>query len=376
MTLQRFIACTAYLALLAPIALSASAEEPKLSPEKAEHICSSVVALANAGRLQQSIKTTTRLSQDELEAWSALYTPNRSKFPMWMGTPDEKLVVDFDHDGQPDTLYRFVSIGTCRIGTLAKADDGRKYAESRSSSFNEPLYVGVAAEDDELHMVNWSGIDYFAEIEGEPVVVTGNLRSERQWISLVSWFGTGRQQPLCTVEPTHLIKQAIGLSRDADLCRAATHPKSLIVRMESSDGVGAMLRQAGHRTDAASIASVDLNRDGKLDQIARGEYNSGAGCGRDGITTFYALSDDRTRALDTDLQKTLIQNKWRPLPYAAKYEDLLAKLIRFRGKPYIFGAAPTGVGIYSVWGNQKKQWCEIRQTPQFRVRKFFPPKFD
>lgn len=368
----------AVLLLVFATALPVRADAPRLPEDKAQQICERVLALANSGTLEGSILPFERPTDAEVAKWKE---DRKARGESYFEYPEAKLFADLDGNGKASPVYRLQGLGTCRNFTIVDVD---AIAQGRVSySPYEPGYIGVGdlmaiADDDDLRWAGWGNTEYLLNIMGEPIVLSGRVGLSSINLSLVSWFRERRKRPLCSFEPTHEIVQTVAVSEDDQLCRAALRPERVTVKMEpGSEAVAAMLRkQFGGGVYQVSLTSVDLNRDGVVDRIARGVLSSGAGCGRDGITTFSDLSSDLNSVLDTPLHNVLRHSPWGPLPYGATTEDIVAKIIQFRGKPYILGETPGGVGVYSVWGNIKKQWCEIPQRPLFRIKKLYPPRFE
>lgn len=365
------------LLMVALAVQSVHAGAPRLSGDKAQQICERVLALANSGTLESSTLPFERPSAAEIATWEE---ERRTRGEAHFEYPEAKLFADLDGNGKPSLLYRLEGLGTCRNFIIV---DVEAITQGRVSySPYEPGYIGVGDEiaidaDDDLRWAGWGNTEYLLHILGEPVVLSGRVGLGRDNVSLVSWFREGRKRPLCSFERTGEIVQTVAVAADHQLCRAALRPKKITVKMEpGSEAVAAMLRKQIAGIDQVSLTSIDLNRDGVVDRIARSVSSSGAGCGRDGITNFSDLSGDLSSVLDTPLHNVLRHSSWGPLPYGAKTEDIVAKIIQFRGKPYVLGEAPGGVGVYSVWGDAKKQWCEIRQRPLFRIRKLYPPRFE
>lgn len=364
------------IALLA--ALPVRADGPRLPEDKAQQICERVLALANSGTLESSILPFERPSAAEIATWEE---ERKTRGEAQFEYPEAKLFADMDGNGKPSLLYRLLGPSTCRSFTIVDADATTQGRVNYSPY--DPGYVGVGDamaidSDDDLRWAGWGNAEYLLNVMGEPIVLSGRVGLSGMNLSLASWFRERRKRPLCSFEPTHEIVQKVAVSEDDQLCRAALWPNRFAVKMEpGSEAVAAVLRkQLGDGIYQVSLASLDLNRDGVPDRIARGVFSSGAGCGQVGITTFSNLSNDLSNVRDTPLQVTLEHDSWGPLPYGATPEDVVAKIIRFRGKPYILGAAPSGVGVYSVWGDAKKQWCEIQQRPLFRIKKLYPPRFE
>jgi hypothetical protein len=352
-----------------------SASAAPLSAAKAAEVCGQVLNLANAGKLGNSVLPLQHLTADEIAKWEDV---RRAAGSGMIAYPDGKLEYDWDGDGRANLLYRLVGGGTCHDFTFVDAANAASinpYSEIGQLPY---LAVGDAfaiEADESLRWAGWGATEYFAEIAGEPVIVTGQLERAPNKLTLVSWFAEGRKRPLCSFERTSEIVQKVTFSKDGKLCRAARNPRALQVRMAKSDAVAQMLR-SGHLVDSASVVRLDLDSDGRTDSIALGVYSSGAGCGRDGISSLYPLSKDLTRVLDTSLRKVLESREWGPLPYGSPFEELAAKIIRFRGRPYIVGSTPNGIGVYSVWGGSAKQLCDINQRPLFKIGKVYPLRFE
>lgn len=368
----------AILLLVLAIALPVRADAPRLPAEKAQQICERVLALANSGALERSVLPFDRPSDAEV---ANREEERKTRGEAHFEYPEAKLFADVDGNGKSNLLYRLQGLGTCRNFKIV--DAGAITQRRVSYSPYDPEYIGVGGlmaidKDDDLRWAGWGNTEYLLNVMGEPLVLSGRVGLSSMNLRLVSWFRERRKRPLCSFEPTHDIVQTVAVSEDDQLCRAALRPERIAAKMEpGSEAVAAMLRtQFGGGVYQVSFTSVDLNRDGVVDRIARGVLSSGAGCGRDGITTFSDLSSDLSSVLDTPLHNVLRHSSWGPLPYGATTEDIVAKIIQFRGKPYILGEAPGGVGVYSVWGNMKKQWCEIPQRPLFRIKKLYPPRFE
>lgn len=103
---------------------------------------------------------------------------------------------------------------------------------------------------------------------------------------------------------------------------------------------------------------IDLNKDGRKDLVGLFEESSGGGCG---ATTIYLSSDDK------NLNKILLTNKnedgqsgWGHNIYQNNYD---VQIFEIDGKPYVLGNSE----LVSLWGNQKKTWCEFESLVQHHV---------
>ena len=143
-----------------------------------------------------------------------------------------------------------------------------------------PTMLKVEDPEEELRSSWWGGGDYAAYVSGRQLVVTADL-IDRNLVRLVSWVTReGRIQPLCSVksETTKALRsgaaaavctQVVSGSAQAPAWRAA---EMRLARDQWDERVGGY-------ADEVSIARLDLDGDGRQEDIGWFRYDSGAGCG-------------------------------------------------------------------------------------------------
>lgn len=346
----------AILFLTLAAATSARADAPRLSADKAQQICERVVQLANAGELETAVVPFAPAHKPEDWTW-----------PGHTQTVADRLSVDFNRDGKIDRLARVVNSGPCVEREIVNLDD----PSSTTAYITLP-----SGEEDDLRWAGWNEDDHFLFVDDEPVVVTAKLGSWRSSMSLVSWFGEGRKRPLCSVLATGDYENSPVASETDQVCRAVVAERTDLKRWQDADEtVLDTIRERNRWTSNAFVLRIDLNLDGSRDVLALGTYDAGVGCRPDGVSSIYVLSDDRSLVVDSKLQSALSEGhdghgKWGPLPYGRHLTDRYPRIFKFSQKPYILAPSSGGTSVISVWGNKRRKWCTIKQTPKFRIVRY------
>lgn len=121
-------------------------------------LCKMVTGAVNDGSVEQQFQRFDgRPSEEEQEAWKAS-RPYRGNLFV-----DRVLRVDYDGDGEVETLGRIAGGGSC--ATRLIVDLAAKVSK---------LYPPDDSEE-RLRWAGWGNSDHFLFVDGEPIVLTGNF---------------------------------------------------------------------------------------------------------------------------------------------------------------------------------------------------------
>lgn len=328
-----------------------------LPEERARQICAETLDLLNTGQLKARIVRGSRApTLQEKAAWKDPFT--------WLGSIQE---IDYRRNGTVHRLAQRMSMGTCSSGDLVDLD-----------RIGPPLpdypYIGVGPDqmnlDEDLRWVSWGGVDSFAFIAGEPVIVTGDLDGDGD-ATLVSWFGEGAKRPLCTLKRTGQLASHPLVQRNPKLCAAFV--KGQVAPVTWGPLVPVVpLRVMDCNLIDARLTPADLNEDGIEESVAPTGCSSGAGCGGDFMWLAVYTADWRY-VRDAPLNQLLDQaSRWRGYdpPWPAPWAD--TSLFLFEGQPYFTGLTGTVARVSSVWKNTLEEWCTFDLLPQHQIGKYIP----
>lgn len=133
--------------------------------------------------------------------------------------------------------------------------------------------------------------------------------------------------------------------------------------------------------DSSKDATLDINLDGKKETIVLFDHASGAGCGsyRQWMREFKpqqrsVFPEESQSRTETPLNQIFVDNGRGPIKNTKQNDDWhTIKLFRHADKPYILGqGTESSAEVISVWGNQKKSWCEYQVLPQHKIEVFYP----
>jgi len=340
-------------------AIESSAADATLAEKKAATICERVLALANAGDLAQHTIAFSHLSETGQEPWRDRH-----------GYVSRVAPFDLNGDGTAELIGTVSTGGSCYSDKFAVLTGMTPSAQARSQYL--PFTPEEVEADEKLRWAKWGAQSYLLRIEDEPIVVSGRLDSQQTELHLASWFREGIERPLCAFVATSKIRQHTVTAEGDGVCRA-------VERGNVAFGAWSHAPQA--MEDALRkplyidvyMQRADLDADGVPDDIALTVHHSGAGCGSIDIGLRTLAADGRSFA-DSAIDRSLLKVSGR-LRYGKEVPDFFPRLLSYDGRAYVLGRADGGVAISSFWNNTPKRWCEIKQTPQFAIDKFYLPDF-
>lgn len=207
-------------------------------------------------------------------------------------------------DQPPRRIVEFYTGGTCSASQIFDLDHVLKaggYAEESS----------VEAVDDPEEMVRWAywgGGDY-PIVYNERLLLVASAGDQNQ-ARLVSWVKPdGLVRPLCLIDG---VASSLAVAKAAlpEFCAQVANGKhdrlgwlDITPQTGREDG-DSFTKRYGTYASWVRLNQIDLDGDGKPENLARFEYESGAGCGRTDIS-LKLLSDDLSHAIDTPLSKQL-----------------------------------------------------------------------
>lgn len=341
-----------------------SSAETGMTNEKEKKICSAIVDAVNRGSIAQMILSFERVSAEDERAWKE----NQAAFSMLYLHKTLKI----NAHGKSTTLGLVQGGGTCGNCDI------------------EDIYAPVSEvypEDDAEERFRWKGwgqCDHFLFVDGEPIIVTGNFHWGQSRATFVTWLAPdGAKRALCLLGPESGNKpmRKLVANHDPELCEAVGRgrveeipwKKTLDIPNENTGNDATMW-------DSSGDVEIDINRDGKKETVVLFDHASGAGCGSyyQWLREFSAgqrsvFPEEPPSGAETQLNQAL-QGIGGPIKNARKGDDWYTiKLFRYAGKPYILAqGAEVGAAVVSVWGNQKKTWCEYQVIPQHKVETYYP----
>ena len=336
-----------------------------MTNEKEQAICKAVVDAINDGSMAKRIKSFEPANEDDRRAWEDR-RPSFSSLSL-------NQTLKISAHGRTATLGLVQGGGTC--GNCDIEDINA--IESAVYPFDE--------SDDYYRWMSWGQCDHFLFIEEEPVIVTGGFGQGTSRATFVSWLAPdGAKRALCYLgqDSGKKTTRKITTNNNPELCDAVGKNRidgipwatSLSIPRENTGNDATMW-------DSSKNATLDVNLDGKKETIVLFDRASGAGCGsyRQWLREFTPeqrsiFQADPHSTAESPLNGIFASNGYGPVKNAKESDEWYAvKLFRYGGKPYILGqGTESSAEIISVWGNQKKTWCEYQVLPQHRIEAFYP----
>ncbi len=336
-----------------------------LGNQEAKNICQSLAILADQKRLAD-------LEVPSMDLDSATSAINS----IWNLTNEEKVTLDVRETRYTtnyiDTIYllrlspskppvRFASFftgGTCASYETYSIPYLLSHPEDNG---DEPVNIS----DEENMSVYWGGGDYPVFYQGRNLMITADIANHNK-ASMVSWIKPdGRKRPLCllNVKNTGL---NVAATNNRTLCAGivnGTIPPLSWQPVENAtySDESLFIKHYGNYANGLEAMTIDLDGDGKLDNIGRFIFDSGAGCGSTQIW-LSALSQSFDKTIQTPLNDQF-----------SEISSGTMDIYPFKGLYYIATRVDgTRNGVIQISKGGIQQICEFQQKTKTTVSKFFP----
>jgi uncharacterized protein len=335
--------------------------ESDLSNRDAAGICSSLASLSNEGKL-------TRLSIHGQEQWSS----NTDDIPDgWKLTEVERKTF-----GSPSIVYRL---------QLKKSGDSARFGliQNGGSCGNEQIFnlsfspdpwgnngiEEVDDPDDEIRWTHIGGYEYPIYYKGRHFLITNNFRDRAS--TMISWIKpNGKTRPLCLLSNEN--QRIVTSAKNEKFCLSVAKG---IVKPLKWENIAAIIPLSTNNpnyreefvtryqiyADEISLLRLDINGDGKSENVGLLTYNSGAGCGST-HQWISVLADDLGKVETNSLNEIF-----------SKLDDSSQMYIYQDGDRYYIEASTdsSGDGVLHIQGNQIEQTCSFKIKNHTKVSRLF-----
>lgn len=346
-----------------------------LSNAQAVNACVELAALADHkelskhalwGHAQWDIKLERReelsawtLSESELERLKARDSYETSNRPSLVYR------VRLNNRDEPTRFGSFETGGTCASTQVFNV------SHLLSTNGDDVGVDTVPDPDDEMRWIYWGGGDYPVLYRGRNFMMTSALGNPNS-LNMISWIKSdGRIRPLCMLGATN-VRRIPRPSYKAAICQAIATgqlrpltwkpvTETLPINHESAVYRVEFERRYGRYADSVGLLQIDFNGDGSVENLARFEYSSGAGCG-----STYAWMSALSKNLDSvakDPLNILLE----------KIGDGATAVYEQKGRYYVHTSSATrGDALISLRGERLERICEFEWKSKSVVSKFFP----
>lgn len=353
----RILELAGALVSLAPI------NDTLLSDEEGKSICSELATLNDGRKLKKLVVPGTHsihIRGSSLESKYAVSDMETQTLRKNSSSYSEALEVFRLRLKQRDDPVRFATAptgGSCPSSTmfnlsllLSTPDDSGGIEE-------------VEDLNDSLDMVHSGAHDYPILYRNRNFVITSARRDLSQ-PSLVSWIRpNGMIRPLCLLGQQGHSKIVILKASNKKLCEVLVSrpsgPVDISDRIPDSSDRDEFVQRYVRYADSMKAYRLDINSDGKAENVGHFSYASGAGCG----------SNERwLSVLSPDLKMVI----WSPLHQAMEELVDVAAIYTVNGQHYIEGATQRdSLGLFQMRGTMLEQVCRYRLDYRTEVRDFF-----
>lgn len=262
---------------------------------------------------------------------------------------------------QPQQVYRLrLQSSQQHERFISLADRGSAHSESiihLRFALNAKDAVDPVPDPNELiRWTHWGGKDYPIHYKKRMYLVTSDI-SDPNSVNMVSWIKPdGHSRPLCLIEaePSRL---SVASAEQPELCTSIAGGKlSPLTWIDASERLGGEgWKRYGERGDRLDLLKLDLDSDGRPENVGRFLYNSMAGTG--GVRVWLALlSDDLSSKIRTILDEGVIGTD----------RDSL-NIYSAQGQYYI----SLHDTIVQLRGDQIRKICEFDRVTPRKVSTFF-----
>lgn len=277
------------------------------SNQEARQTCEAIAKKASNGELAKLEIPPVWNGWDQREQYpqeGILSYDEQAKLEANLNRPAAVYLLRTAADKAPRRLVEFYTGGTCSSSQIFDLEHALNTGGFVESS-------GVEAVSDPEEMVRWAywgGGDYPIVYNQRLLLVASS--GDRNQAQLVSWVKPdGLVRPLCLLgrlaSSSTVAKAAI-----PELCSQVADGKlESLGWLDITDKTGredgdSFTKRYGTYASWVGLLQVDLDGDGKRENLGRFVYDSGAGCGRTDIS-LRLLSEDLSHAIDTPLGKSL-----------------------------------------------------------------------
>lgn len=337
-----------------------------LTDEEGRSICAELASLGDSRQLKKLVVPGTHSIQIKGSSLESKYAPSDSEEQTLRKNSisyKEVLEVFWLRLRQRDDPVRFATAptgGSCSSTTmfnlsllLSTSDDSGGIEE-------------VPDPEENIRWAYWGGGDYPILYRNRNFVITSGSRDLYQ-PRMVSWIRpNGKIRPLCLLE-RGAPRKVVVASKSKQLCEVVVSdtnmldgPPDISDRVPSSADRDEFVQRYVRYADSMKAYRLDIDSDGKAENVGYFSYASGAGCG----------SDERwLSVLSPDLRRVI----WSPLHHAMEALQKTEAIYSVGGKHYIEGASNSdGLGLFQIRGNKLEQVCGYRLDYRTEIREFFP----
>jgi uncharacterized protein len=336
--------------------------ESDLSNNDAAGICSSLASLSDEGNL-------TRLSIHGQEQW----TSNSEDIPDgWKLTEVEK-----NNFGSPSIVYRLQLKNkgeSVRFGTIQNGGScGNEQFFNLSFSSETWGNNGIEKVDDPNDEIRWTrfgGYEYPIYYKGRYFLITDNFRARAP--TMISWVKpNGKTRPLCLLSIENR-ERIVSSAKNEKFCLSVAKG---VVKPLKWENIAAKIplstNSPNYReefvtryqnyADKISLLRLDINGDGKSENVGHLTYNSEAGCGS--TRQWLSVLADDLGKVETNLLNEIF----------GKLDDSSHLYIYQDGNRYYIDASTdsSGEGVLHIQGNQIEQTCSFKIKNHTKVSRLF-----
>lgn len=333
-----------------------------MSDAEAKAACTALARLADQGVLGRLAIAGRNAAPADLQAAG----------PGWNVTDEEQATLragSHFSSGSLHTVYRLslssagkpARFGSFFAGGTCHATQTRNVEVLLQSKGSDDGVDAVPDPDDKLRWVYWGGGDYPVLHRGRHFMVTADLGDPNR-LRMVSWIKPdGRQRPLCLLAAENVAPGVVS-AREPALCRAVA--SGSLAPLEWKPMPQPMphgyseefQRRYGRIADAVEVLSIDIDGDGRSENVGRFGYASSAGCGS-------------TQAWLSVLSKDL----GTALPGALDHPGGEALEVYGSGGRYYISnlAERTGGSLVAIRDGRSEQVCKFQPRTKTAITDFF-----
>lgn len=351
-------ACAAALLIAAPARAMSDAE--------AKAACTALAQLADQGELSRLAVRGRDPSSAGRDAAGAGWTVTaeeeaelRASSNFWFTGTGTVYQLRLSPTGPPTRFASFFAGGTCQ------ATHTRNVELLLKSRGSDDGVDPVPDPEERVRWAYWGGGDYPVLHRGRHFMVTADL-SDPNRVAMVSWIRPdGRQRPLCLLSVENLRPKVVSARRPA-LCEGIAGGKLAPLEWKPiavplPHGYSEEFQQRyGRIADGVELLAIDVDGDGRTENIGRFGYTSSSGCGST-TTWLSVLSEDRTALAAGALAARLGEFGGDPVD-----------VYQSGGRYYIASlSARAGGSVAAIRNGRTEAVCEFRPRTRTSVSEFF-----
>lgn len=340
---------------------SVQVNESPMSNEEAKKSCVALSELADSEELasleipgrgqwpidEKDIKEGWAISQEEranLEARESYL----------LNEPSTVYKLRLTAKGEPTRFARFFTGGTCASYQVFSIPYLLNYGDDDVDEVEDP--------DENIRWAYWGGGDYPIFYLGRNYMVTADLGNQNR-VNMISWIKPdGRKRPLCLLS-VNSTKMKVVSAKNPELCSGIAdgtlHPlkwkeitKGLPFSHDTRGYRDEFVKRYGGYADTVSLLSIDIDGEGKLENVGKFEYASGAGCGSTSIW-LSILSEDLSEVV-----RKLINGS--------------VDVYEAEGRYYISATIGNAdAGVVQIINERTEQVCELKRQTETSISEFF-----